>query len=245
MKETIFGRLCSRLRRFWQPGGRGEEQLSFGSLRRLTPISSRFGYDRGTPIRRFYIDKFLGEHADNIRGRVLEVGDDQYIRRYGGDKVKHADVLHVWEGNSHATIIADLTNTDFIPADSFDCLILTQTLQCIWDIHAAIRTMYHIIKPGGVVLASLPGITQVSRYDRERWGDFWRFTSQSARRLFEETFLPENVLVEAIGNVLTASASLYGLAAEDLRPEELAYHDPDYEVLIMIRAYKPGLCDEL
>ena len=239
MKETIFSRLCSGLRRLWQPGGRGDEQLSFGSLRRLTPLSSAFGYDRGTPIRRFYIEKFLGEHADDIQGRVLEVGDDQYIQRYGGDRVRQAEVLHVWEGNPQATIIADLTNADFIPADSFDCLILTQTLQCIWDLDAAIRTVHRIIKPGGVVLASLPGITQVSRHDRERWGDFWRFTTQSARRLFEVPFPPGNVHVEAQGNVLTASAALYGLAAEDLTPAELAYHDPDYEVLIMVRAGKP------
>jgi len=76
------------------------------------------------------------------------------------------------------------------------------------------------------------------RADRERFGEYWRFTSQSLRRLFENTFSPINVTVHTYGNVLVAAAFLYGLAVEDLRPEELSFHDPDYEVTIALRATK-------
>jgi hypothetical protein len=46
------------------------------------------------------------------------------------------------------------------------------------------------------------------------------------------------VSVNAYGNVLTASAFLYGLADHELKPEELDFRDPDYEVSIGLRAVK-------
>jgi hypothetical protein len=89
-----------------------------------------------------------------------------------------------------------------------------------------------------VVLATVPGISQIVRYDMDRWGDYWRFTSLSARRLFECAFPGGEVRVEAHGNVLAGAAFLYGLSSGELRPEELEHHDPDYEVLITVRAVK-------
>lgn len=238
MKDVIRALMPSRLVGFWRKKVLKPRGLSFGDFRRLTPISLVFGFDRGTPLRRFFIEKFLEEYAADIQGCVLEVGEDTYTSRYGGNRVLKSEVLHVTQGNPKATIVADLTSADFISSDSFDCIILIQTLQCIWDIRAAVRTLYRILKPGGVILLSLPGITQASRYDMDRWGDYWRFTTQSAHRLFEEIFRPENLKIVAYGNVLVASASLYGLAVEDLRPEELDFSDPDYQVLITVRAYK-------
>jgi hypothetical protein len=73
----------------------------------------------------------------------------------------------------------------------------------------------------------------------DRWGDYWRFTDASARRLFAEVFGADNVTVTTYGNVLTACAFLHGLAAHELRAEELDHHDPDYQVIIGIRAIRP------
>jgi ubiquinone/menaquinone biosynthesis C-methylase UbiE len=136
-----------------------------------------------------------------------------------------------------ATIIADLTQADHIPSETFDCIILTQTLQLIYDVRAALKTLHRILKPGGVLLATFPGITQISHSE---WVDswFWRFTSSSARQLFKEFFSATHIQVESYGNVLTASAFLYGLAVEELHQEELDYRDPDYEVSITVRAVK-------
>ena len=135
--------------------------------------------------------------------------------------------------------MADLTCTDCIPTSTFDCIILTQTLQFIYDVPSAIRTLYRILKPGGVLLATASGISQISRYDMDRWGEFWRFTPLSAKRLFQEAFPEEGLSVESYGNVLVAVAFLHGLAAEDLRSHELAYYDQDYPVIITVRAQKP------
>jgi len=207
-------------------------------MRRLTPVSRVFGFDRGQCIDRYYIENFLAHHANDIQGHVLEIGDDEYTKSFGGERVTRSDVLHAAEGNTKATIVADLTCANHIPTDTFDCIIFTQTLQFIYDVRAALRTLYRILKSGGVLLATFPGISQISRYDMDRWGDYWRFTTLSARRLFEEVFPPENVTVGAHGNVLVAVAFLHGLSAEELRREELDYHDPDYELIITVRALK-------
>ena len=211
-----------------------------GYLRRLLHVGGALGFDQGLCIDRYYIEEFLSTHALDIRGDVLEIGEDTYTRRFGGVRVTRSDVLHKTEGNSNATIIADLTSADHIAQDTFDCAILTQTLQYIYDLKATVLTLYRILKPGGVVLATIPGIAYISRYDWEHWGEYWRLTSLSARKLFSEVFPPENVEVQAYGNLLTALAFLSGLPADSFKQEELDYHHPDFQLLVTVRAVKPG-----
>jgi glycosyltransferase involved in cell wall biosynthesis len=220
-------------------GSPGSDTVRFGSLRRLTPVSRKFGWDRGgLPVDRYYIERFLQQHAGDLAGHVLEVRDDAYIRKFGGNRVTRVDVLHPTTGNEKATIVADLTAADHVPSDTFDCIVLTQVLPFIPDVQAAVHTLHRILRPGGVVLATVPGISQIVRYDMDRWGDYWRFTSLSARRLFECGFPGGEVGIETYGNVLAATAFLQGLSSRDLRPDELDYRDPDYEVLITVRAVK-------
>jgi SAM-dependent methyltransferase len=209
--------------------------VDFGSFRRLTPISRRWGYDRGGSIARYYIEEFLHHYASDIRGRVLEIGDDFYIRTLGADRVIRRDILDINQDNPKATIIADLASADHIPSDTFDCIICTQTLHLIDDARAAIGTLHRILKPQGVVLATVAGLSQVRYCD---WGGYWCGGFMSARRMFAQVFTAANVQVRSYGNVLAAIAFLEGLGVTELRPEELNYHDPDFEVIISIRAVK-------
>ena len=213
--------------------------VSFGSLRRLKPISPYWGTERGQPVDRYYIENFLAAQAGDIAGDVLEIGDNTYTLKFGGDRVHRSSVLHVAEQKETVTIIGDLTRGDNIPSNAFDCVIVTQTLNAIYDVGAAVRTIYRILKPGGVALITVPGISKISRYDMDRWGYFWSFTTLSIRRLFETSFPAECLAVKAYGNVLASIAFLHGLAAGELRKKELDYHDPDYELLITVRAQKP------
>jgi SAM-dependent methyltransferase len=212
--------------------------VAFGDLRRVDPISVDWGFDRGTVIDRYYIDRFLSRHAADVRGRVLEIGTNDMTRKYGGTRVSQSDVLHVANSGPPVTIVGDLSDGAGIPSDAFDCIILTQTLQVVYDVHAVVRTVHRILKPGGVALVTVPAITKISRYDMDRWGQYWSFTTKSARRLFEEAFPVEGVCVEAAGNVLAATAFLQGIAAEELTREELDYRDPDFETLVGIRAMR-------
>jgi SAM-dependent methyltransferase len=207
-------------------------------LRRTIPYGEGWGGSRGTIIDRYYIEAFLREHAADIRGSALDFGDDAYARKFGGNNVTKIDVLNVVP-SPQATIVADLTDAGLIPSDSFDCILCTQVLLLIYDLHEAVRTLYRILKPGGILLVTVPGIQKISRGDMETCGDFWRFTSRSLRRIFEEAFPTDGVEVTAFGNVLAAVAFLHGLAAEDLHAGDLDRHDPDFEVTIGLRGVKP------
>ena len=213
--------------------------VRFGSLRRLSPIGRIFGSEWGQCIDRYYIESFLARHAADIYGHVLEVADNTYTRQFGGARVQQSDILHVSPHHPGATITADLTCAEHLQSETFDCVIFTQTLQFIYDVRAALCTLYRLLKPGGVLLATGNGISQIARWDMDHWGEYWRFTSLSAHKLFTEVFPASYVAVQAHGNVLAAMAFLHGLVSEELRQDELDYFDPDYEVLITIRAVKP------
>jgi SAM-dependent methyltransferase len=214
--------------------------VDFGDLRRLDPIARNCGVQRGHPIDRFYIEAFLAQYAADVRGRVLEIGDDGYTRKFGAASVTRSDVLRVHADHLPATIVADLANGDQIPSNSFDCAIVTQTLQFIYDFRAALGTLHRILAPGGVLLLTVPGIAQASVYDREHWGEYWRFTGPGIERLLQENFGPKAVSVHTYGNMLASIAFLNGMVQEDLHEEELAYHDPEFELVVAGRAQKAG-----
>jgi SAM-dependent methyltransferase len=203
-------------------------------------LSREFGFDRGTPVDRYFIERFLEHSAEAIRGRVLEVGTSMYTRRFGGGRVSSCEVLHLSERKPEVTVIGDLTATDLeLEEASFDCVILTQVLQFIFDARAALRTVHRLLRPGGELLLTAAAISPASRYDAERWGEYWRFTSQSIERLLQQEFPGCDVEMKAYGNVLAATAFLYGLAADELDATELDHQDPDYEVVVTARVRKP------
>lgn len=247
MRRVLYQMSLPPLRRWLRSRTEGPDDIPpvglvrFGSLRRLNPISRRWGEDRGGPLDRYYIENFLRENGADIRGRVMEIAEDVYSRWFGGNRVARVDILAYREGeHPNAAFIGDLTSADHIPSDAFDCVIVTQTLQLIYDVRSAVRTMHRILKPGGVVLVTVPGISQTNRHDAVPWGDYWcwNFTPLSARMLFEEYFPAENVDIGVHGNVLVAASFLYGLGREELTRSELDYLDPDYPVLITVRAQK-------
>lgn len=213
--------------------------VDFGDLRRASPISRLYGWERGTPVDRYYIEKFLGGNSELIRGDVLEISEDTYTRKFGGERIARSDVLHFDDPSPPATMIGDLTDAPDIPDNSFDCIIITQTLMLIYELPKAIETLHRILKPGGTVLATLPGVSAVADPEwRHIW--YWSFSESSGRRLFEDGFPNGKVEATAFGNVLSATAFLQGLALEELTLKELDRQDPDYQLIVGVAARKAG-----
>jgi len=212
--------------------------VDFGDLRRLIPVSRDFGFDRGRPIDRYYIEKFLDLRSEDIRGRVLEIKNNAYTLQYGGNRVMRSDVLDVVTDNPQATIIGDIANAPNIPDDKFDTIIFTQTLYLVFDVRAAVETLYRILRPGGVLLITVPGTVQAPMCDDRESTWCWSFTEYSLRRLLVEAFGGSNVETSTHGNVLAAIAMLEGLCTDELEPSELEYTDTDYPVTITGRAMK-------
>jgi SAM-dependent methyltransferase len=205
----------------------------WGNLRRIRPFSTAFGFDRGTPIDRYYLDKFLGVNRALITGRVLEVQVRSYTKRFGaGVRESHTVDINPAFG---ATYTCDLADAAQIPSDYYDCFLVPNTFQHILDLHPALRNMVRVVKPGGTVLASaaclLPLIPD--------GGDYWRLSPEGWRLVLEGEWPGCEVTVEAHGNCLAAAAAMYGLAHEELRAAELDAHDPRYPVLMTVRCRKP------
>jgi len=228
--EKAYGWLLETIKR---PALPPVSQVRFGDFRRLEPFSREYGYDRGQPIDRYYIEKFLKSQGHLITGAVLEIGERTYTEAFGQNVVR-SDMLHVSDEEG-ATYVDDLTEGASVPSNTYDCVILTQTLHLIFDMKQALQTIYRVLKPGGVLLCTVPGITQVADSDwNETW--YWALTSNAARKLFGLVYPPGNVEVNAFGNVLAATCFLQGLSATELYAWELDAFDQEYPVTVAIVA---------
>lgn len=234
----------SWLRKRYQKAERGlivlDRVTDWNTLRRLHPYRPEFGRRRGECIDRYYIEDFLRTYQGCIRGTVAEFESDHYIRQFGEGQVEKAEILDVNENNTWRTKTLDLTQPATVPVASFDCIICTQTLFLIRDYPAALDSLSRMLKPGGVLLVTVPGICPVVHGNIVAGAgeDWWRFTKRSAEHVFGQVFGPQNIAVHTYGNVLTTTAFLHGLVREELTPEELSFHDPDFELVIGVKATK-------
>jgi SAM-dependent methyltransferase len=210
----------------------------FNALRRVHPYRTDFGWHRGKCVDRYYIEQFLQAHALDIRGRTVEIGESVYTRQFGSDRVVKADVLDFVSG-PEVTVRADLAHAPSLSDDSFDCFLCTQTLQYVYEVGDAVKTIFRTLTSGGVALVTLPGISQIAPKNMTGGAeDYWRFTAASSKKLFSDVFGAENVDVQSYGNVLVATALLHGLVLEELSADELEHNDPDYPVIVTVRATK-------
>jgi len=232
--RPFFATFRRHTKRFLRTGDVPVGSVKWGALRRTAPISRQYGYARGKPVDRYYIEDFLTHWSADIHGRVLEIKEPEYTRDLGGARVTQSDVLDIDKANRHATIIADLNGPTRLPSDAYDCIIFTQTLQYIYRFEHALRELHRALKPGGVLLMTVPGITPSAESEHR----FWSFTPFSVRQLLGEVFATDCEDLSTYGNLMTATAFLYGLCAEELRAEELEAHDPDYPVIVAARSVK-------
>lgn len=194
------------------------------------PVSKRFGAERGKPIDRVYMERFLAENQDKIKGTVMEMADSRYTVMFGHD-VERSLILHL-NGWGKGVVKGNLETGEGIHENSIDCFICTQTIQFIYDIHSAVRNIYKMLKPGGVALVTAHCLGHISLYDYHNWGEYWRFTDMSMYRLFAEVFDEKQIIVHSWGSMKTAVAHLYGLCAEDLQEKDFEYQDEQYPVII-------------
>jgi SAM-dependent methyltransferase len=203
---------------------------------RSAPLSAHWGRERGSPVDRWYIERFLAEHATDIRGFVLEVMDDRYTKEFGNG-VERSDVVDVDQSNSAATVVADLGDPASFPRGGYDCFVVTQTLQFVYDLRAAVESIYASLRHGGVCLATVPVTSRLDRPENNR-GEFWRLTPAACQRLFAERFGPDAIEVCAYGNAGACAAFLVGLPAEELEDELLSAGDPLFPLVVGVRAVK-------
>jgi SAM-dependent methyltransferase len=205
------------------------------SLRTTRPRSTNYGFDRGTPIDRFYFEECLREWSGDVRGDVLEVKSTAYADRFGSG-VARVDVLDVDRDNADATVIADLGEPDSLPASAYDCFMLMQTLQYVARPELALANAWRALRPAGVLLLTVPTVQMIDA----GLPDLWRFTPAGIEELVEHVCTGAEADVRGYGNALACSAFLLGLAAQELRRDHLRELDPAFPVVTCARVRKPS-----
>lgn len=220
--------------RSWPPPFRG---IRWGDMASIEPVSRDFGYDRGNPVDRFYIENWLQDRSGDVKGHVLEVSEDAYSKRFGGSKITRQDVIHLNLSDPPITIVGDLTIPGVMPDNTFDCIIITQTLQMIFNLEDAVTRLHAALKPGGVLLLTVPGITQL---ESGEWGEAWcwSFTQRSIRELFGKKFDLDAMNIQTYGNHFAAIAYLTGAALEEIDTKKLEKVDMTYPMIVALRAQK-------
>lgn len=202
-----------------------------------TPVSECFGLERGTPIDRFYIESFLKDNAGLIKGKVVEIAESTYTSKYGKN-VTSAEILHIDENFADATLIADLSKPISVPENWADVFICTQTLNFIYDIENAVKSIHKILKPNGKAILTVAGLSQISRFDMDRWGDYWRFTDKSLHKLLSKAFGENNIDIKIFGNSFAATMLIQGVALEEIDEKKLLLTDPNFQLIICVVATK-------
>lgn len=196
----------------------------------LDPISRNFGGELGTPIDRFYIESFLEKNKHYIKGTVMEIGGDGYIRKYGENRVQEKIIIHV--DGINGLHKANLETGEGLQENMVDCFICTQTLFCTFELKQVVENIYKLLKPDGVALITVPGLVQIATFSDEQWGDYWRFTKRSLERLFKQKFSSEKVDVHSYGNIKVVMAALYGISTEMMNNVDFKYSDNQYSIIV-------------
>ena len=204
-------------------------------------ISNDYGDSRGTPITRFYIQHFFLNLIPFDWGNCLEFEDNRYIDHFGKNVAKNITFKLSNEYSKQDNFIyGDLTNFSILPKEKFDLIVCTNVLNFIFDVESAIKGIHKMLKKNGKCIVTVDGpSSHISRYDMDRWGDFWRFTNLSAKRLFERS----NFKIEqstTYGNPYACSAQLNGFSIQDIDQSKLLPSEEDYQLLIALLVTKKG-----
>ncbi|HET6832529.1 MAG TPA: methyltransferase domain-containing protein [Acidimicrobiales bacterium] len=170
-----------------------------------------------------------------VHGSVLEVQDSAYTTRFGGNRVSQSTVVDIDATNLRATLIADLQLAGSLPPDSYDCVILTQTLHLLRRPGKCIENCFAALRSDGVLLITAPSVSRVSPTYPD--GDLWRFTPAGIAELFRR-YWPSDFTVDAFGNLRTCMAFLIGEVVEELPHLVLDHHDPRFPLTVAVEATK-------
>lgn len=202
-------------------------------LKKLSPLSPKYGMNRGVPIDRYYIGKFLLEHKKDIKGVCLEIRDNRYGQEYAS-QIEKLDILDLDPSNQLANLHGDLRALNNILDNTYDCIILTQVLQYIDNLTLTVKECRRILKPDGILLITVPTFSRLDPKATE----YWRFTAKGLEYLLKPIFGPEKIETKSYGNVLSGLGFWVGQSTEELSSKKLDYKDEMFPITIAARTVK-------
>jgi hypothetical protein len=206
--------------------------IDFGDLKRERPFCPHFGHFRGTPIDRYYLDRFIDEIRDEVKGVTLEIGGSKGNKELY--KFNNATTYLTMDlGGPDLDIVGDAHDPNIIEEASLDTVVLFNVLEHCEQPWAVVDNIYRWLKPNGQVVCMVPNAQRVHRVPF----DYWRILPDALNSIFSR--FPKRKL-HVYGNPVTVTASYYGIASEEFSREELDYYHENYPVANCIHAQKTG-----
>ena len=134
-----------------------------------------------------------------IRGRVLDAGSGRGSWRAvicsGGAEYESIDLEP--RGGDFPTWIGDVMSMPQVPDSSYDAVVSHQVLEHLPRPWAALAEFHRVLRPGGVLVASVPHLSR--RHELPR--DYFRFTQEGMASLLGDAGF-ENIVVQPVGGLL-------------------------------------------
>jgi SAM-dependent methyltransferase len=220
-RELFVGGLLSR------PVG----EIDLGDLRRLAPFDPMFGFTRGTPIDRYYLERFIEHIRPEVRGAVLEIGGKRANREtYGFDAATEYRAMDI-KRSPDVDLVGDVHDRGLIPPGTLDAIVIFNVLEHCARPWVVAENLRGWLRVGGKVFAMVPSVQRVHRQPR----DYWRPYPDGMEALFAD-FARCQLFV--YGNPLTALAAIMGIAVQELSTDELDRVNTGYPVATCVIAEK-------
>ena len=205
--------------------------IDWGDLKRRFPLCNLFGFTRGIPIDRYYLDKFISEIRPQVTGTVLEVGGLLQNRElYQFSQATEYHTLDI-AANPGVTQIGDVHDLAMFKPNSLDAVVIFNVLEHCHNPWIVVKNIYIWLKEGGKCFCMVPSAQRLHDFP----GDYWRPLPDGMQQLFQD-FRQRKLYV--YGNPMTVIASFMGISAQELSHEELNDFHPDYPVTTCMVARK-------
>ena len=205
--------------------------VRFGDFGRLWPFSQRFGFDRGAPVDRYYLQQFVRSIRPIVRGRCLEIGGslkNNWFYRFDVDEFR---TLELEQSKRADDLVGDAADPGVLDPASWDSILAFHVLEHCPNPFAVVSNMCAWLKAGGHACIVVPCAQRVHNHP----GDYWRFMPDGLRVLFRDF---SEVDVSTYGNPLTVVSNYVGLSHTELVAEDMDAVHPDYPVLACVVARK-------
>jgi SAM-dependent methyltransferase len=178
-------------------------------------IRKRIDYDlAGSPEQYYFSPAFYAQYCAvmpliqrYVKGKAIDLGCGfMPFRGYIADRVTVYHTLDLYPHSSDITFVGDIQNMSMIPAVTYDSALCLEVLEHIPYPLLALREIYRILKPGGVLVLSVPYLSRI----HDQPYDYSRFTIYGLRLMLTESgfnvleIVPKGGLLSFIGHQVSS-----------------------------------------
>ena len=143
-----------------------------------------------SPRRQFFSPAAYSQYTVTLplllkfaRGRLIDLGcGNMPFRSFVSGQLIGYDSLDLFPRHTLVTYVGDIQNMTMIQDETYDTALCMEVLEHVPDPFRAAREIYRILKPGGILVMSVPHLSRL--HDEPH--DYYRYTRHGVRCLLEQ-----------------------------------------------------------